>query len=176
MLDLVDYYGGTLLIIALASLEVIAINWVYGTNVLTRDFNFMLNTELSVYWRFCWGVICPLLLPILFFYAMVTQSGMPELSPTAQFFGWVIAGLGILVVPLHFVLSITADEEGRFMARVIAVFKSGLLRQKFSEIFRPNSAWGPTSIEERRAWQEFQESVGIYDWLPQFIRSKLSPN
>ena len=60
-----------------------------------------------------------------------------------------------------------ADEQGT------AVIKGGLLKQKISEIFRPNSAWGPTSIEERRGWQEYQESVGIYDWLPQFIRSKL---
>jgi len=173
MLDLVDYYGGTMLIIALASLEVIAINWIYGTNVLTRDFNYMLNTELSVYWRFCWGVICPLLLPLLFFYAMITQSGMPELSATGQFFGWLIAVIGILVVPFHFLLSITADEEGNFLPRLVAVIKGGLLKQKISEIFRPNSAWGPTSIKERKGWQEYQESVGIYDWLPQFIRSKL---
>jgi len=174
MLDLVDYYGGTLLILALASLEVIAINWIYGTNVLTRDFNFMLGTNLSVYWRFCWGVLCPVLLPLLFFYVIFTQAGMPkELSATAQVFGWIIAVLGILVVPFHFMLSITADEEGEFLQRVIAVFKSGLLGQKVSEIFLPNSAWGPTSIEERRKWQECQETVGIYDWLPSFIRSRL---
>jgi len=173
MLDLVDYYAGTLLILALASLEVLAINWIYGTNVLTRDFNFMLGTNLSVYWRFCWGIFCPILLPLLFFYAVITQSGMPNITPTAQVFGWIIAVLGILVVPFHFLLSITADEEGEFLQRVVAVFKGGLLRQKLSEIFQPNSAWGPTSIEERRKWQEFQETVGVYDWLPTFISSKL---
>ena len=134
----------------------------------------MLGTNLSVYWRFCWGVLCPVLLPLLFFYAIFTQAGMPkELSATAQVFGWIIAVLGILVVPFHFVLSITADEEGEFLQRVLAVFKSGLLGQKFSEIFLPNSAWGPTSIEEKRNWQECQETVGIYDWLPSFIRSRL---
>jgi len=173
MLDMVDYYGGTLLILVLASLEVIAINWIYGTNVLTRDLNFMLGTNLSIYWRFCWGILCPVLLPLLFFYVLFTQAGVPNIPPIAQVFGWIIAVLGMLIVPLHFVFSIIADEEGEFFQRVTATFKSGLLGQKIRDLFVPNSAWGPTSIEERRNWQILQESVGIYDWLPAFIRSRL---
>ena len=173
MLELVDYYGGTLLIIALASLEVIGLNWIYGTSRLTRDFNFMLQTELSRYWRFCWGVICPLLLPLLFFYAILTQAGMPDALPTTQVFGWIIALVGILVVPLHFVLSITKDEEGDFLPRVISVLKSGQLCKKVREIFKPNSSWGPSSLENRGAWEEYSESVGLYQWLPQYFYSKL---
>ena len=46
MLEMVDYYAGTLLILVLASAEIIAISWVYGANTLTRDFDFMLNTKL----------------------------------------------------------------------------------------------------------------------------------
>ena len=41
MLDMVDHYGGTMLILGLASLEVIGIAWVYGTNVVTRDFDLL---------------------------------------------------------------------------------------------------------------------------------------
>merc|ERR550517_1165475 len=64
-----------MLILGLASLEVIGIAWVYGTNVVTRDFNFMFETELSVYWRICWGFICPLLLPGLFIYLVFVDGG-----------------------------------------------------------------------------------------------------
>ena len=53
MLDMVDYYVGTILILAMAAMEIMAIAWIYGTNKITRDFNFMLNMQLSVYWRFC---------------------------------------------------------------------------------------------------------------------------
>ena len=57
MLEMVDYYGGTVTILALASVEVIAINWIYGTSVLTRDFNFMLQvvhcTIYKVSAKFC---------------------------------------------------------------------------------------------------------------------------
>ena len=94
MLEMVDYYGGTVLILALASVEVIAINWIYGTNILTRDFNFMLNTQLSVYWRFCWGVLCPVLLPLLFLYVLFTQAGIPEIPLGCQVIGWILATIG----------------------------------------------------------------------------------
>ena len=94
MLEMVDYYGGTVLILSLASVEVIGINWIYGTSTLTRDFNFMLNTQLSVYWRFCWGILCPLLLPFLFLYVLVTQAGVPDIPPPAQIAGWILAVIG----------------------------------------------------------------------------------
>ena len=94
MLEMVDYYGGTVLILSLASVEVIAINWIYGTSTLTRDFNFMLNTQLSVYWRFCWGVLCPVLLPLLFLYVLFTQAGIPNIPLGAQIAGWLVAAIG----------------------------------------------------------------------------------
>ena len=75
MLDMVDHYGGTMLILGLASLEIIGIAWVYGANVVTRDFNFMFKTKLSWYWPFCWGVLCPLLLPTLFIYLAFVDGG-----------------------------------------------------------------------------------------------------
>ena len=31
---MVDYYGGTILILALASCEIIAFNWIYGTSFI----------------------------------------------------------------------------------------------------------------------------------------------
>ena len=37
MLEMVDYYGGTILILALASCEIIAFNWIYGTSFIGRD-------------------------------------------------------------------------------------------------------------------------------------------
>ena len=179
MLDMVDYYMGNLLILALACLEVIAINWIYGTNVLTRDFNFMLGTNLSIYWRFCWGVLCPVLLPFLLGFVLLSQAGLiesqagaPDIPKLAHTFGWIIAGLGLLIVPLHFVLSVTADEKGEFSQRLIATLKSGLLGQKVAALFRPNSGWGPTSIEERFKWQTFKDSVGVYDWVPAFIKNR----
>ena len=94
MLEMVDYYGGTVLILALTAVEVIAINWIYGTSQLARDFNFMLQMQLSVYWRFCWGVLCPILLPLLFLYVLFTQAGIPNIPLGAQIAGWLVAAIG----------------------------------------------------------------------------------
>ena len=94
MLEMVDYYGGTVLILALTTVEVIAINWIYGTSQLARDFNFMLQMQLSVYWRFCWGVLCPILLPLLFLYVLFTQAGVPDIPFPAQVAGWLISLIG----------------------------------------------------------------------------------
>merc|ERR1719188_2306058 len=79
MLEMVDFYGGTILILILASLEIIAISWIYGVKTVTRDLNFMMNTQFNFYWSFCWGVLCPILLPLLFFYVLFTQSGFPAI-------------------------------------------------------------------------------------------------
>ena len=129
MLEMVDYYGGTILILALASCEIIAFNWIYGTSFIgrgrvplskyfyspkyfhilntnifsewyiaplpVRDLNFMLETQLSLYWRLCWSLVCPLLLPLLFFYVLFTQSGVPNIPVPAQLAGWILASIGL---------------------------------------------------------------------------------
>ena len=45
VLEMVDFYAGTLLILALASIEIMAMNWIYGTGAIARDIEFMLNTR-----------------------------------------------------------------------------------------------------------------------------------
>ena len=42
-------------------------------NITTRDINFMLGTKLGPYWLICWGFLCPVLLPLLLTYVLVTQ-------------------------------------------------------------------------------------------------------
>ena len=59
-----------------------------------RDLNFMLETQLSLYWRLYWSLVCPLLLPLLFFYVLFTQSGVPDIPLPAQLAGWILASIG----------------------------------------------------------------------------------
>ena len=56
----------------------------YIAPISVRDLNFMLETQLSLYWRLCWSLVCPLLLPLLFFYVLFTQSGVPAIPVPAQ--------------------------------------------------------------------------------------------
>ena len=66
----------------------------YIAVISVRDLNFMLETQLSVYWRLCWSLVCPLLLPLLFFYVLFTQSGVPNIPVPAQLAGWILASIG----------------------------------------------------------------------------------
>ena len=145
MLDMVDHYGGTMLILGLASIEIIGIAWIYGANVVMRDFHFMFTTEPWVgdwYWRLCWGLVCPLLLPALFLYLVFVDAGpfsgpagegLQESSKTAlALVGYCIAGLGLLLVPLHTLASVTAEEEEeRFCLRIWAAIRSLSLLPRF---------------------------------------------
>jgi len=181
MLDMVDHYGGTMLILGLASIEIIGIAWVYGTNVVTRDFNFMFETELSVYWRVCWGVLCPLLLPTLFIYLVFVDGGpfvkvdIAESSKqTMAICGYTLAGLGLLLVPLHLLFTITADEQGeRFLVRLWNTIRGGRFGGKLREAFLPNDSWGPSSIKERKEWQVYSETHSKLEFLPSGLRSRL---
>ena len=50
--------------------------------------------QLSVYWRFCWGLLCPVLLPLLFLYVVFSQAGVPDIPYPAQIAGWIISLIG----------------------------------------------------------------------------------
>ena len=173
MLEMVDYYAGTILILVLASVEIIAINWIYGTSMVTRDLNFMLDSNLSVYWRFCWGILCPILLPLLFFYALFTQAGVPNIPPTAQVCGWILAILGMLIVPVHLLLSVIGEEDGEFRERLVETVKSGMFLSRLKDTFTPNNSWGPSNLQEKKDWQIYQETTDLYQWLPKCIRRKI---
>jgi solute carrier family 6 amino acid transporter-like protein 5/7/9/14 len=174
LLGMADHYAATVLLIFFVSAEVIAINWIYGTSRLTRDFNFMLNTKLSVYWRFCWGVLCPVLLPLLFFYAL--YAGAPNLPLGAQIAGWIFAAAGMLLVPAQILYTIFGDTETEAdtaISKVIATFRAGNVREKIKNAFLPNNQWGPANMKEREAWQIYCEETNLYQWLPRCIRRKL---
>jgi len=164
-----------------ASFEIIGIAWVYGTNVVTRDFNFMFETKLSVYWRVCWGVLCPLLLPTLFIYLVFVDGGpfvkvdIAESSKqTMAICGYTLAGLGLLLVPLHLLFTITADEQGeRFLVRLWNTIRGGRFGEKLRDAFLPNNSWGPSSIKERKEWQVYSETHSKLEFLPSGLRSRL---
>merc|ERR1719153_119868 len=111
ILEMVDFYAGTLLILALASIEIMAMNWIYGAGTIARDINFMLGTKLGPYWLICWGFLCPVLLPLLLTYVLVTQAGVPALPLPLSLGGWIFALLGLMIVPTHTWLSLRTTEE-----------------------------------------------------------------
>ena len=183
VLDMVDFYVGTLLLLAFIAVSILAVSWIYGMRTITRDFNFMLNTKLSVYWRLSWGLLCPIILPLLFLYVLFTQDGREPLPLGCHIIGWAMTVIGttqnprqlllkqlvnlenliwnvsgMLIVPAHILLSVCGDTEtetNTLTSKVIATFRAGNIMEKIKMAFRPNSQWGPVDIQEKKDWQEY---------------------
>ena len=95
---------------------------------------------------------------------------MPSLPLPLTLGGWIFALLGLLIVPTHGYLSIraaaTAEEEEEEEVMEVeegsgedlekGVEGAGGWRARLREAFRPNASWGPSSIQERRAWGEYK--------------------
>jgi len=60
------------MIFALAVLEVAAISYVYGMRRVIEDVKFMLDIDLHIYWKFCWGFLIPVALTFFFIYFAAT--------------------------------------------------------------------------------------------------------
>merc|ERR1712013_582264 len=115
LLELVDYYGGSLLVLTLALLEIIAIAWVYGASNVIKDPNMMLRTELGYYWKICWAVVIPTSLSLILAYAIydykpVSYDKIP-LPLAAQIAGWVMTGLGVAMVPVFLILRACQNRD-----------------------------------------------------------------
>lgn len=47
-----------------------------GLENLCVDIEFMLGIKTSIFWRFCWGLVCPILMGIVFVFALVTVENL----------------------------------------------------------------------------------------------------
>lgn len=94
MVNLIDFFGGTLIIFTVAVLEIIVVVWWYGKYLffitlcswkhnfplivgienICWDIEFMSKKKVAVYWKICWGLITPTLLLGIFVYFIATTS------------------------------------------------------------------------------------------------------
>lgn len=59
LLNLVDYFGVSMVVYVLAIAELLTFGWIYGVSRICKDAEFMLGIKTSWYWRICWGVVTP---------------------------------------------------------------------------------------------------------------------
>ncbi|XP_043599061.1 sodium-dependent nutrient amino acid transporter 1-like [Bombus pyrosoma] len=148
VLNLVDYFGGTFIIVFLACFEIIAISWVYGVDNFLDDIEFMVGSRPSFYWRFCWYYLTPLtLLSILIYFLSeltpITYNG--EYYPTSAYVaGWLILGLGVIQLPIWMFVSKIKNEGKSYL-----------------DIFKPSADWGPKDPVKFKEWKEFKDSKRI---------------
>ncbi|KAL7646019.1 UNVERIFIED_CONTAM: hypothetical protein RMT77_002920 [Armadillidium vulgare] len=152
ILYLVDYFGGNLVIFVLASLEVVAVTYVYGMKNFIRDIEFMLHRRTGIYWRICWSLIIPFFLFYLFIRIAIrtVQNGITSggyvFKGGSIAFGICLAMFILGLIPLFMGLTIY-----RFYKKK-CVFKDAL-----KCAFTPTEEWGPKSPELRAEYKKFLE-------------------
>lgn len=147
MLNLVDFYGGTMLIFALAMFEMGAVFWVYGIENFCWDLEYMTGRKASLYWRICWCIITPIFMIFIFIYSMATfqplkYSGWdyPE-SLTAL--GWGIFGFGFAMFPVLALVALVKARQSNWWATL----RSAVLA---------SPEWGPQDREHYARWKQFK--------------------
>ncbi|XP_058975221.1 sodium-dependent nutrient amino acid transporter 1 [Musca domestica] len=150
ILNLVDFYGGTYVIFALAILEIVGIVWIYGLQNFCDDVEFMTHRKVSLYWRLCWSFLTPVMMLVIFIYSMVTTEPLTykkiEYPEAANAAGWIIFAIGVLQFPLWGFWYIKTNYKDTFCN----TFKTSL---RFSE------AWGPKNPEIRAKWFAYKEAL-----------------
>ncbi|CAH2261012.1 jg10790 [Pararge aegeria aegeria] len=151
VLEIVDYYGGTFLILFCGIAEILAVFWIYGLENICTDIEFMLGITTSIYWRFCWGIITPAMMVVVFIYALLSFDnllfGGHYVYPTAGYVaGYMMLFVGVAFVPIFIGLTMYKNRSGNFL-------------ETFKKVFRPKSSWGPRSPTTRREWQLYSQDV-----------------
>ncbi|XP_013199760.1 sodium-dependent nutrient amino acid transporter 1 isoform X2 [Amyelois transitella] len=151
ILEMVDHYGGTFLVLFTAICEIIGIFWIYGLENLCLDIEFMMGVKTSFYWRMCWGIITPGMMLVVFVYALISFEsltfGEDYVYPTAGYVaGYLMLFIGIAFVPLFIIITLWKN-------------RSGNCNQIMKKSFRPKSSWGPKDPEIRSRWVVFKESA-----------------
>ena len=139
VLELMDYYGGSIIILFLAILEIIVTAWIYRTSNLLKDFQSMLGMKLGMYWKVCWSFIIPVSLSSIMIYTLAyykpVEYNGAALPVSAQVCGWMVTLTGVFIVIIYFIYSVVTTW-GR---------KTG--------VFSPHATWGPRNIQDRIWWK-----------------------
>lgn len=82
LLNLVDNYAGSMLVLVVAIFELFLLGWWYGVRRVCKNAKLMINQNPGWYWRSCWGVITPIVMLIILIYTFasyvpLTYKGIP---------------------------------------------------------------------------------------------------
>ena len=70
VLDLMDTYGAGFAVLWIALWEVVALMWIYGFKNFSKDIELMIGSQPMCFTKFCWVVLCPIILLVIFVMAL----------------------------------------------------------------------------------------------------------
>ncbi|XP_043652864.1 sodium-dependent nutrient amino acid transporter 1 isoform X2 [Drosophila teissieri] len=135
MLTLVDFFGASMIALVLGIAELYTIGWIYGTDRLCKDIEFMLGRKVGLYWRLCWSIFTPLIMTVILIYFYATYEPLTYnniVYPNwAYSIGWLITAFGILQLPIWMIVAIVRDPGQSLGAKIRGAFT-------------PKKNWGPS--------------------------------
>lgn len=153
MLTLVDFYGASYSVFVLATVEVVALAWIYGVNNLLDDFEFMLGMKTGTFTRFCVAFVTPVLMIIVLVYSFVFMEEVTYNNKTfpmrAHAAGWILFAFGVGQLPLWMLIVVMCRNRGESFLETI---KSS---------FRSSEKWRPQSNAFYKEWKDFKERKRI---------------
>lgn len=148
MLTLIDHFGGTFIIFALAILQITGIIWIYGLDNFSWDVEFMLNRKVTVYWRLSWALITPLIMIIIFIYNMILlenpKYGSSSFPSEYIVAGWIIFTVGISQVFIWLMWGVGSEYINSVDGRC------------WKKAFSPTEKWGPKNAKHREQWVQYK--------------------
>jgi len=114
------------------------------------DMEFMSGMIVSKYWRWCWGLITPLIMMLVFLYGFIslerTTYGDYELPMKAYASGWAAFAVGMLQLPIWAVIIFMTKKEGSWSETI-------------RKCFRASDKWGPKNPKIKTEWRAFKDQA-----------------
>uniref|UniRef100_A0A915IDN0 Uncharacterized protein n=1 Tax=Romanomermis culicivorax TaxID=13658 RepID=A0A915IDN0_ROMCU len=125
-----DDYGASYTLIFIAISELFLIGFIYGVKKFSRDIKAMLKSTPSTYWTFSWRFGGPIYLTVVllvsFYNYAPSDYGSYVFTPFAQFFGWALASVSVILLP------------GFMLFNIVGVLRDG---QPLKILFKPGFDW-----------------------------------
>ncbi|ESO10226.1 hypothetical protein HELRODRAFT_72882 [Helobdella robusta] len=117
---LIDYYSSGISLMLIAFFEVVAINWFYGANRLSKNIASMNGKEPLFYFKCCWYVVSPALILFIMVFNWSNYSpinyGSYIFPVWADILGWFIAFLSLVCIPVGMVKAIYQSDGSSFIS------------------------------------------------------------
>ena len=102
------------------------------------------QTELGIYWKFCWTFFVPCSLSGILLYTLATYEPVRyakvPLPDAAQIFGWILFTFGVLIICS--VLIYTYVKLG-----------------SWKQILKSNDNWGPKNSDDKVKWLQMTKDL-----------------
>ncbi|KAL7643965.1 UNVERIFIED_CONTAM: hypothetical protein RMT77_005977 [Armadillidium vulgare] len=120
--------GPNVLLITL--IEIVSLQCFYGVRRFSRDLNFILEREPSMYWKVCWIFVAPVTILVLLIFTAIDWEDLiyedrRENKYWTLYLSWVLTLIPLVMIPFTFI----------FM-----LFYKLCVKEP---VFQPSSSWGP---------------------------------